>query len=123
MKAIVVKRLGFDAAHRLPNYKGKCANLHGHHWIIDVGLAGEVDKFTGMVVDFSWISKAMDPLIECFDHHCLNDTITNPTAENITRYVYDYLRDNWIQSPQEPVQLEFVRVWESEDSYAEVRGE
>ena len=120
MRAVVVKRDSFDAAHFLPGYPGKCANLHGHHWVVEVGIVGEVNKETGMVIDFSKIKKVMEPIIDRFDHHCLNDSIKMPTAENIATYILTKLGYEWIQSPQEPLQVKFVRVWESEDSYAEV---
>ncbi len=56
MRLEVLKSFTFDASHRLPNYKGKCANLHGHTWKLVVGVSGEVDGVTGFVVDFSQLS-------------------------------------------------------------------
>ena len=122
MKAEVMKRFEFDAAHWLPGYKGKCSNVHGHHWLIDVCLVGEIGRKTGMVIDFNWISESMASVIEMFDHHCLNDIIPNPTAENIAVFVLCYIRDECIQGPTEGISIKYIRVWESESSYAEVSG-
>ena len=51
-----MKRIGrtfyFDSAHNLPNYNGKCKNLHGHRWRLDVYVEGVESKTTGMIVDF-----------------------------------------------------------------------
>ena len=119
---IVCKRVSFDAAHFLPNYPGKCENLHGHTWTVELGVSGEVDPKTGMVVDFKWLSEALENILDSFDHHLLNNIIDNPTAENIALYIQDKFVDEWIQGPSEPVQFEFIRVWETPDSFAELRA-
>lgn len=121
MKATVVKRVSFCAAHFLPNYKGKCKNMHGHTWSIEVGISGEVDSESGMVVDFVWLGNVLKPILENLDHHTLNDIIANPTAENIASYIYDRIPVS--SNLNQPLKLEFIRVWESPDSYAEVRNE
>lgn len=124
MEATVVKKISFDAAHFLPNYLGKCANMHGHHWVVEVGVEGPIGK-DGMVVDFKWLKDALEDICGRFDHSCLNDLELpfsgNPTAENIALYIQEKFEGEWIQGPDEAVQLAFVRVWETEDSYAEVR--
>ena len=54
---IVSKRVSFDAAHFLPGYVGKCSQMHGHHWIVELAVAGEVNLETGMVIDFIELSR------------------------------------------------------------------
>jgi 6-pyruvoyltetrahydropterin/6-carboxytetrahydropterin synthase len=120
MEATVVKRVGFSAAHRLPNYVGKCSNWHGHNWIIDLGITGEVDPVSGMVIDFGEVKSALQPILDNLDHKCVNTIIPNPTAESIALYIKDWLQKNW--KPTASVKIEFIRVWETEDSYAEVKG-
>lgn len=119
MRATVVKRVSFAAAHFLPNYSGKCKNLHGHTWSIELGVSGIVDKESGFVIDFSELKEGLQPILDSFDHHLLNDIIANPTAENIARFIFDkivyFLRGRGLK-------VKFVRVWETEDSYAEVLG-
>ena len=52
---------GFDSAHFLKGYNGKCSNIHGHHWRVEI-VVGKIDLNTdeqtrGMVVDFSDLKK------------------------------------------------------------------
>jgi len=119
---LVAKKVSFDAAHHLPRYKGKCRDLHGHHWVVEVAVEGRVSPTTGMVIDFAWLKEALDAeVIERFDHTCLNEILDNPTAENLAQYIFEKVRDNWIQGPEETVQLAYVRVWETENSMVEWR--
>jgi len=119
MKAVVVKRIEFDAAHYLPHYKGKCADVHGHRWVLEVGVSGQVDEYSGMVVDFSILKEALQPIVDNLDHKIVNTTVENPTAENIAIYIL-----NWLQKNSDiGNMLEFVRVWETPDSYAEIQPE
>lgn len=121
---IVAKRVSFDAAHFLPNYEGKCHNLHGHTWKVEIAVEGPVDNQTDMVVDFAWLKEALQAeVIDKFDHTLLNDRLTNPTAENLARLIYDKIRGEWTQGPNELVQLKWVKVWETEDSYVQYEGE
>ncbi len=118
---IVSKKFSFDAAHFLPGYDGKCKNLHGHHWVVEVACSGEVDEGTGMVIDFAALKRFCDGIESYFDHTCLNDSeyIENPTAENICTYIYEefayWCRDN-------EVKVRYVRIWEAENSMVELRG-
>ena len=112
----VSKRIRIDAAHFLPEYDGPCKNVHGHSWIIEVGVKGPVKK-NGMVMDFKDLGKFLDRIEKKFDHTLINDTIKNPTAENIIKYIekesFDYLE----------LPLEFIRTWETPDSCAEWRAD
>ena len=97
-----------SAAHHLPNYKGKCANVHGHSWKVEVDIEGSIKKGTGMVVDFSTIKDIINKL----DHKDLNTIIPNPTAENITMYILNAIHDlGYFHDVK-------VKVWESATSYA-----
>lgn len=98
------------AAHYLPDHKGACRHLHGHTFLVETWLKGEVDSDTGMVVDFGHVKKVIDEL----DHQLLNDVLPNeylpPTAENLVRYFLRYISSAYK-----------VRVWESDDCSAEDR--
>jgi len=115
-RARVSKKLSFDAAHYLPGYPGKCANLHGHTWEVEITVEGAIDPVSGMVVDFIVLKKVVEPWIEKLDHHCLNDIITMPTAENVALW----LRDKWLGAPR-PVKLVGIKIWEAPDSCCEWR--
>ena len=46
MTVAIYKEVQIDASHRLLHYQGKCANLHGHRWKIEVWIEGEPDATT-----------------------------------------------------------------------------
>jgi 6-pyruvoyltetrahydropterin/6-carboxytetrahydropterin synthase len=73
----------FDSAHRLIDYDGPCAEIHGHRWEVEVTI--EVDTLVNdMVVDFTILRRIIDEL----DHAYLNDLVVfNPTAENLAGYL------------------------------------
>ena len=69
---ILKTEAAFDSAHFLAGYHGKCANLHGHHWVISVEAGQEAlqdsGKKRGMVMDFSDLKKAVRALADSYDH-------------------------------------------------------
>jgi 6-pyruvoyltetrahydropterin/6-carboxytetrahydropterin synthase len=82
----VKKRMEIAGAHRLNlNYESKCANLHGHNWIVTIWCRSEKLNENGMVIDFTHIKRLIHDRL---DHKCLNDEIAaNPTAENIAQWI------------------------------------
>lgn len=67
----VTLRYEFDAAHRLPNHPGKCRHLHGHRYVAEVTVTGQVDEETGMICDFADLKKAIKDTIGPWDHSLL----------------------------------------------------
>lgn len=84
----------FAAAHQLRWYRGKCENLHGHNFKVEVVVKGaELDR-AGMLVDFVELKSAVNRCLEGLDHRNLNDldyfaTTVNPSAENLAKYIFD----------------------------------
>ena len=82
----------FDAAHHLPNFPGKCQQVHGHTFLVTLILEGSVLK-DGILVDFgevkSWLKSILD---NRFDHRDLNDVLEMPTAELIAKMIYDTIK-------------------------------
>ena len=101
----------FDSAHHLPEHKGKCKNLHGHTYKVKAEVSSK-ELTDGMAVDFKILKDALNSVCDPFDHACLNDFFTNPTAEEMARYIYDKLAASL------PVKVEKVYVWESPTSCA-----
>jgi 6-pyruvoyltetrahydropterin/6-carboxytetrahydropterin synthase len=99
----------FSAAHYLKEYKGKCENVHGHTFQVEVAIAvRELDR-TGLGYDFTEIKKALAAALP--DHKLLNDVVPfNPSAENLARHFYGELKKTY------PVRS--VTVWESDDASA-----
>lgn len=87
----------FSAAHRICGYPGKCADLHGHNWVVEVTVAGrELDEL-GMLVDLRVLKDALKAVTERLDHKYLNELpefveAPNPTSENIAIYISDEFR-------------------------------
>lgn len=115
MYRVSVKR-HFDAAHGLRGYHGKCENMHGHRWEIVISISGrELDK-DGMACDFNLLKRALDGVLERYDHHNLNEVppydALNPSSENIARIVY---KEMCIALPD--YHFEQVEAWESPDAW------
>ena len=106
----------FDSAHFLAGYNGKCANLHGHHWVTEVCISGEElqkdGQQRGMLLDFGDLKKAVRNLADSFDHALIYETGSlrqttlaalreeqfrmievpyRPTAENFAKAFYEAL--------------------------------
>lgn len=109
----------FEAAHFIREYPGKCSRLHGHNWRVEVAVVGEKLNKLGMLIDFHDIKAEVKQVIDTLDHRCLNEiemfTNSNPTAENIAKYIYEKLalRPTFVESA---VKISFVKVWESAHS-------
>lgn len=104
----------FHAAHFLPWHPGKCANLHGHSYRVQVDVEGTLDE-RGIVVDFDELTAMVwGEVIEPLDHTLLNDHLDNPTAERLAIHI---LR----KAEASGVTLNEVRIWETAKSLAVVR--
>ena len=97
---IVKKRMEIAGAHRLNlNYESKCANLHGHNWIVTVWCKSQTLDANGMVMDFTHIKREVQDKL---DHKFLNDVVEfNPTAENIAKCVCEQIPHCYRVSVQE----------------------
>lgn len=95
VKVRLVRKYGFESAHRLPNVPEghKCSRLHGHSFRIEVSIAGSTDPKLGWFVDYADIDAACRPIIDALDHRYLNELegLENPTSENLAKYVWDRL--------------------------------
>jgi 6-pyruvoyltetrahydropterin/6-carboxytetrahydropterin synthase len=87
---IIGKEFKFESAHHLP-FHPKCGQTHGHTYVITVEVEGEVDPYTGMVMDLHDLSNEVNSLIRHWDHNDLNSFMPLPTCENIAQAVWDHL--------------------------------
>lgn len=121
----VTKSFSFDAAHFLPNHKGKCSNMHGHTYKLEVTVIRDngqlIDRGSdeGMVIDFSDLKSIVkSEVLDKVDHKVLNEVFPfRTTAENMAAYIFDVL-DEKLSSYG--VKVERIRLWETPDSWAEV---
>ena len=111
---IICRSFKFDAAHFLPCHEGKCHKLHGHRWKVDVAVGGE-ELVNGILIDFADLKEIVNKIIDIYDHELLNNFFENPTAETLAKHIYDMLT---VLLPPN-IYPYFVRVWESEDSFAQ----
>ncbi|MCR5122513.1 MAG: 6-carboxytetrahydropterin synthase QueD [Ruminococcus sp.] len=126
----------FDSAHFLKGYNGKCSNIHGHRWTVEVEVRSEKliaeGEKRGMIIDFGDIKKAVRALADSLDHTLiyesgslkkktleamaeegfkLTEVPFRPTAENFAKYFFDKLRS-------EGLPVSRVTVYETPDNCA-----
>ena len=128
---LVSRRESFNAAHQLcdPGLSdeenerifGKCANLHGHNYVLEVVVAGQVDQATGYVFDLKQLSDVIcRRVIQDVDHRNLNTDVPwlegrIPTAENLAVAFWERIRSDLPEG-----MLRSVRLWETDKNWAEV---
>lgn len=134
--------------HRLPNHQGKCVNLHGHQYVLEVVLEGEVDTVkdspsVGMVMDYGDLKNILDEQVhEICDHAFMvaeSDSLMmdfyrknsqlkhvvvafESTAENIAKWIFGRLREEIAILPGK-IELLSVQLWETPYNSARVVGE
>lgn len=126
----------FDSAHFLSGYEGKCANIHGHHWVIEAVISGDTLQESGvqrgMLVDFGDIKHEVRALADSFDHALIYEKNTlmqstiealcaenfrlipipfRPTAENFAKHFFTILKEKGIP-------LKSVTVYETPENCA-----
>jgi 6-pyruvoyltetrahydropterin/6-carboxytetrahydropterin synthase len=114
----LTSKVEIDSSHYLRNYDGKCADLHGHRWVVEVTVESvtedAIDSLdnTGILLDFGVIKS----LISEYDHKNLNDMPEfediNPTAENLAIVWADALTHEIIRRGI-PAKVISVKVWET----------
>lgn len=134
----IAKEFSFDMAHMLDGHDGKCQNLHGHTYKLQVEVCGkliEEGAKSGMVIDFSDLKSVVKTtILDQMDHAFIYDTSSEKecqvaalltrlnsknfgipmrtTAENMAKYIFDTLTQAGL-----PVSL--IRLWETPTSYCE----
>ena len=116
----VTRRLEFDAGHRIPDHRSQCRNLHGHRYVLEITLTGDVvqapgESDNGMLMDFSEIKQIAKHIVDVWDHAFLVyegdaavrgflDTLPGhktvvldriPTAENLAAIVFETLAPHY----------------------------
>jgi 6-pyruvoyltetrahydropterin/6-carboxytetrahydropterin synthase len=131
----VCRREQFNCAHRLnnPNWSseknleifGKCnsPNFHGHNYVLETWIEGDVDPDTGYLMDTKILKEIIKAQVsEPFDHRNLNLDVPefkelNPTAENMALVIWNKLR------PYIPQKLGLsIRLYETENNIVEYGG-
>lgn len=108
----------FDSAHFLAGYEGKCANIHGHRWKVEIEVQSETlvkgGQLDGMVIDFGDLKKHVKEIVDFYDHALIIEEGTmrketleciledgfkvlevkfRPTAENFAAFFFNYMKE------------------------------
>ena len=140
----ITRKLEFDAGHRIPNHSSKCKNIHGHRYVLEVTVAGPLQRTQGasdegMVVDFSIVKEVMNEhVVDKWDHAFLcweHDTVMLtalrqfpsdhkhvilrevPTVENLAKRAFALLGLPFIEYG---LRLVHLRLFETPNCWAEL---
>lgn len=134
-RVTVTRRLRFNAAHRVHNPAlsdeenatifGKCnnPNWHGHNYILDVSVEGDIDERTGYVFDLAALRSLVErEVVDKVDHRNFNLDVdfmksVIPTSENLVVGFWKLLVDRVA-----PARLSRLVLWETENNYVEYTG-
>lgn len=142
----ITRRLEFDAGHRIPDHKSQCRHLHGHRYVVEISLTGQVlslpgESSNGMVMDFSEVKEiAENILIKEWDHAFLvyegDELVRNfldslpghktvvldciPTAENLARLAFRRLASAYVSRYGNHLFLSHLRLFETPNCWADV---
>ncbi len=113
----------FSGAHRLRYLHGKCEELHGHNWKVEVSVVSNRLNKEGVVIDFNVLKRKVEKVLKPLDHTYLNDlpyfSGKEPSSENIAKYIFDRLK---VELKGHHAVLKEVTAWESETSRATYFG-
>jgi len=142
----ITRKLEFDAGHRIPDHRSQCRNLHGHRYVLEITLAGEVSRESGasdngMVMDFADVKAlANEHLVSVWDHAFLvyeGDTAVRnfletmpdhktvvfdrvPTVENLAAAAFDKLSSVFDTHYGHDLRLVRLRLYETPNCWSEV---
>ncbi len=106
----------FSAAHALQGYDGKCANVHGHNFVVEAFVKAGATGSDGITVDFLELKTILRETVSELDHKLLNEVPpfdqVNPTSENIARWIFSVIEE---RLESDNATLSAVKVAESPD--------
>ena len=115
---VMIER-NFSSAHQLRGYKGKCENLHGHNYKIEIYARGNELDNIGLLVDFVELKAAADEIVLYLDHRNINELPPfdelQPSAENLAKYILERVAR---RIDDERVRIYKVRCFETPTSVA-----
>jgi 6-pyruvoyltetrahydropterin/6-carboxytetrahydropterin synthase len=113
----VTIRKTFSAAHLLREIGGKCEELHGHNFFVEISMTGPSLNDEDLLVDFRVVKRWTDEVLDQLDHKYLNELEyfknINPSSERIARFIHEQIGE---KARAAKVTLSRVTVWESENS-------
>ena len=108
-------QLSFSAAHHLLNYDGECENQHGHNWLVEAYVRGEILDKSNILIDFKKLKGELRKVLAHLDHEDINELPEfkneSPSSEMLAYYIYTQLKEKFAE-------LYKVSVWETQESCA-----
>jgi len=119
-QATITKKLVFDSAHYITDHDGKCKNLHGGRYDIEIKIKDRIDPMTGFVLDYSLIKNITKNLvINKFDHKTLNLTCPELAWRSSTEFLAIVIWEILIEYFPN---LDNIKIYETETSFCEFQG-
>lgn len=144
----ITRKLEFDAGHRIPDHQSQCRNLHGHRYVLEITLTGNVVEMdgradNGMIMDFSDVKAlANQHLVDVWDHaflvyekdhqvcNFLNSMLGHktvvlnrvPTVENLARIAFEILKPVYQDRFAQGLTLTKIKLYETPNCWAEING-
>ncbi|MFV0290507.1 MAG: 6-pyruvoyl trahydropterin synthase family protein [Mangrovibacterium sp.] len=94
------KEFHFSSSHQLQGLPEShpCSRLHGHNYVVNFHFQSDKLNEVGFVIDYRALSSIKDFLDNTLDHQHLNDVFSfNPSAENISKYLYEHFKEQFPQ--------------------------
>lgn len=143
---LITRRLEFDAGHRIPDHLSQCRHLHGHRYVIEITVQGEIinqsgQPDNGMVMDFADVKAiAKELVVDAWDHaflcwrddHVVHDFLAAipghktvlldlvPTAENLALIAGEILQPEFAKRYGHQLHLHTIRLYETPNCWAEI---
>jgi 6-pyruvoyltetrahydropterin/6-carboxytetrahydropterin synthase len=144
----ITRKLEFDAGHRIPDHRSQCRNLHGHRYVLEITLQGDLVETEGapdrgMVMDFADVKAlAMEHLVNLWDHafivfkgdeqvrtfldsmHEHKTVVLDriPTVENLAAEAFRILSGVYDAHYGVNLKLKRVRLYETPNCWADVES-
>ncbi|HAJ27441.1 MAG TPA: 6-carboxytetrahydropterin synthase QueD [Syntrophus sp. (in: bacteria)] len=118
MYEVTIKK-SFSAAHVLKEIGGKCEDLHGHNFLVEVTVTGNTLNREEILIDFRDLKKWTNEILDHLDHKYLNEVEffkdINPSSERVAKFIFDRLAER-IQTMNMGLTVSRVTVWESDNA-------
>jgi 6-pyruvoyltetrahydropterin/6-carboxytetrahydropterin synthase len=135
----IMRRFTFCAGHRLLGHEGKCQNLHGHNYVVEIYVTGQEQDAIGRILDFKALKqRCKNWLDDNWDHtfilwkedenalsairqsqpHRIYELDANPTAENMAIHLVRDVCPKILAGTGAKAYR--VRLWETEETCADV---
>ena len=111
----VKAQLSFSAAHHLLNDDGECEHQHGHNWLVEAFVRGDILDKSNILVDFKRLKAELRKVLAYLDHQDVNELAEfkdeSPSSEMLAYFIYTKLKEKFVE-------LYRINVWETPESCA-----